>query len=57
MNNYNSKIDDNNVNNTNDTYLEYNEGYVDSSKIYRIKPTSKHHSEKNYESKNDDSTR
>ena len=57
MNNHNSKIDDNNVNNTDDTYLEYNEGYVDSSKIDRIKHTSKHHSEKNYESKNDDSTR
>ena len=57
MNNYDSKIDDNTVNITNDTYLEYNEGYVDSSKIDRIQHTSKHHSEKKRESQNYYSTR
>ena len=55
INNYNSETADNAINITNDTYLEYNEGYVHSSKDrkQRTSPrTSKHHSEKNFESQN-----
>ena len=61
MNNYDRKIDENTVNITNDTYLEYNEGYVDSSKLDRkqrtILHTSKNHSGKNFETQKYDFTR